>query len=235
MANAENYFTDASNKFPSFVEILLQNRENLSDLEIEDEVGTMILAGNASTALTMSSILLMLAMHPEIQKQVYNEINLVIDDDDDVTPESLSRLKFLDLVIKETMRLFPVAPIIGREITEDLKLNDEITLPKGVNVAFRIINIHRNPSIWGSDAHLFKPERFKNLSNIHPYAFLPFSLGQRNCIGFKYASNTIRTVLCHILRKFEISTPLKYDELKLEISFVLRISQNYMIRLKKRE
>jgi cytochrome P450 len=195
----------------------------------------MILAGNASTALTMSSILLMLAMHPEIQNQVYEEIILCInDDDDDITPENISKLETLDLVIKETMRLFPVAPIIGREISEDLQLDEGIILPKGVDIGIRIFDIHRNPAIWGLDSNQFKPERFKDLSKIHPYSFLPFSLGQRNCIGFKYATNTIRIVLSHILRKFEISTPLKYDELQLEISFVLRISQSYIIQIKRR-
>lgn len=100
----------------------------------------------------------------------------------------------------------------------------------------RIIDVQRNPKLWGDDAHLFKPERFlpENIDKVHPYAYIPFSTGARICIGYRYALNAMKIVLCHVLRKFKIETPLKYDELKLEISFILRISQNYMIRLQSR-
>lgn len=115
-------------------------------------------------------------------------------------------------------------------------LLDKYTLPKGANISIRIIDIHRNPRFWGADVNKFNPDRFlaDNISKIHPYAFIPFSAGPRICIGYKYASNAMKIVLCHILRNFKVTTPLKYDELKLQISFILRISQNYMIKLEPR-
>lgn len=202
----------------------------------------------------MSSILLMLAMHQEVQKKVFQEICEIFEGRDvEVDNEIIGKLKYLDLVVKETMRLFPVAPIIGRKVTEDLQLDgdstkllpnskltlnlaDTYTLPKGANLAIRIIDVQRNPRFWGDDAAQFNPDRFlpENISKVHPFAFLPFSLGPRNCIGYKYASNAIKTVVTHIVTNFRVSTPLKFDDLKLEISFVLRISQNYIVKLEKR-
>ena len=113
---------------------------------------------------------------------------------------------------------------------------DMYTLPKNANVVFRIIDVQRNPALWGHDADLFKPDRFlpENINKIHPYAYLPFSLGSRNCIGYKYALNAIKIVISHIIKSFRVSTPLSFEELKLEISFVLRISQNYIVKLEKR-
>lgn len=114
---------------------------------------------------------------------------------------------------------------------------DKYTLPKGANLILRIIDIHRNPAIWGEDANEFKPERFlpENFDSIHQYAFIPFSAGARICIGYRYALNAMKIVLCHILRMYKVTTPLKYEDLQLEISFVLRVSQNYMIQLEKRD
>lgn len=71
----------------------------------------------------MSSVLLMLALHQDVQAALIQEIRDVFPDDQDLDSESVSRLKYLDLVLKETMRLFPIAPIIGRKLTADLKLD----------------------------------------------------------------------------------------------------------------
>lgn len=80
--------------------------------------------GNASTALSMSSALLMLAMHPDVQDTLVQEMNSVFhNDDDEVDSEKIRNLKYLDLVVKETLRLFPVAPVIGRSVSSDLKLD----------------------------------------------------------------------------------------------------------------
>lgn len=82
------------------------------------------LKGNASTALSMSSVLLMLAIHQDIQDKVVDELNSVFPSwDDEVDTEIINNLKYLDLVIRECMRLFPIAPVIGRKINADLKLD----------------------------------------------------------------------------------------------------------------
>lgn len=88
------------------------------------------------------------------------------------------------MVIKESLRLYPSAPFIGRVLEEDLMTKEGYLLPKGVIVNIHIYDIHRNPKYW-PEPDKFDPERFlpENCVNRHPYAFVPFSAGPRNCIG----------------------------------------------------
>ena len=99
-----------------------------------------------------------------------------------------------------------------------------------------ILSLHRNPKYWGEDAALFRPERFEseNLSKIHPYAFVPFSGGPRICLGFKYATNIMKTAVCYLLRNYKITSNLIYEELDVKILLVTRIVQDYMIQIEKR-
>lgn len=184
----------------------------------------------------MASTLLMLAMHQDIQDKVMDEIRDVFDSvHQEVDNEILNKLPYLDLVIKESMRLFPVLPIIGRLATKDVVLNT-CTIPAGSNILIIMFNTHRNPKYWGDDAHLFRPDRFlpENISQIHPYAFGPFSGGHRICIGMKYGMNVMKVILTHFLRNYKVSTSLKYEELEFKIEVSMKIVQNYMMTIKKR-
>jgi cytochrome P450 len=119
---------------------------------------------------------------------------------------------------------------------KSFEISDELTIPRGVNVLIRIIDVHRRREYWGDDADVFKPERHlpESFAKVHPYAYIPFSNGNRICIGHRYTMNVMKITLSYILRKYCISTDLKFEEIKLEISFILRIAQHYMIRLTKR-
>ena len=87
----------------------------------------------------MSSVLLMLAMHQDVQNKVVEELKSVFpSSDDEIDSKSISDLKYLDLVIRESMRLFPIAPMIGRKIMADLKLD-------GKNISYLNIVNRNNP------------------------------------------------------------------------------------------
>lgn len=112
-------------------------------------------------------------MHKDIQNKLVEELREVLPSKDaEIDFETLSKLSYLDQVLNESMRLFPVAVVLTRLTDAEIELSD-CTLPKGVSVMLSL----RNPELWGDDARLFKPERFEkeNLEKIHPYAFLPFS------------------------------------------------------------
>jgi len=96
----------------------------------------------------------------------------------------LNKLKNLEYFIKETMRLFPSVPAMGRETTRETELSNGLILPKGSQIFVHVFDIHRNPEYWDSPEE-FRPERFlpENSQNRHTYAYIPFSAGQRNCIG----------------------------------------------------
>ena len=178
----------------------------------------------------------MLALHPDVQDKVVQELENVFDSADQETDDDmLKNLPYLEMVIKETMRLIPTVPFIIKEPTKDIELKS-CTIPAGANILLNFINVQRNTKYWGDDAHLFKPERFQpeNFNKIHPYAYIPFSKGPRNCIGMKYGMNLMKVLLSHFLRNYKITTNLKFEELEYKIKISLQIVQGYKIKLESR-
>lgn len=140
--------------------------------------------------LTLKKILLLFLNHVftiNFQDQVYQEISYLFGDTHRyLTFNELNDLKYMEMVIKESLRLYPSAPFIGRVLEEDLMTKEGYLLPKGVIVNIHIYDIHRNAKHW-PEPDKFDPERFlpENCVNRHPCAFVPFSAGPRNCIGNK--------------------------------------------------
>lgn len=151
--------------------------------------------GYDTSALTMSHTILFLAMHPDIQDKVVEELKNVFYDENEIPDyDIVSKLVYTEMVIKESMRLLPVVPFIVRTTTEDLKIvTQNLTIPAGVLINIPIYHIHRDPKHWGPDSHKFNPENFseENMAKRHPCSFIPFSYGPRNCIG-KYALVTTK-------------------------------------------
>lgn len=138
-----------------------------------------------TTSLNVSFNILFLAMHPEVQEQVVSEMRQIFYDKSvPMTLENLSKLNYLDLVIKETHRLCPALPTIARVTQGEVDL-DGFKVPKGVDILVNIWSLHRLKEHWGPDADKFNPDRFlpENSVKRHPYSYIPFSVGPRNCIG----------------------------------------------------
>lgn len=132
-----------------------------------------------------SFVFIMLGMFPDYQERVYEEIMDVIGPDRRITVHDLPKLQFMERVIKETMRIFPVGPLLVRKLTGDIMLRGKI-LPEGGSVVLGIMSLHRDPKIW-PDPMKFDPDRFlpEEVAKRHPYAWLAFSGGPRNCVGKK--------------------------------------------------
>lgn len=115
----------------------------LDEKIIRDQVETIVIAGNETTALSLSYIILLLAMYPEVQDRVYQELHSVFDDQDEImTYDHIQRLPYLDRVIKEGMRLLPVVPFIMRTATADTQISN-CTIPKNAFILMSIFNLHR--------------------------------------------------------------------------------------------
>ena len=128
----------------------------------------------------------MLAMHPEYQQKVHEELcSLYPHKTFDYHYDDMAKLPYLNMFIKETMRLIPPVSVIGRDVQKDFRLNDNTILPAGVQIGIPIALLHRSKEVWGPQAHIFNPENFSvsNLNKIHSFAFIPMSKGGRNCIG----------------------------------------------------
>lgn len=151
-------------------------------------------------------------MHPECQEKVFQEILSVMPNPDvDITPLHLNRMIYLDQCIREAQRLFPTVPLIGRRAHETINLNG-FDIPPNIPIFIGIRQIHRRRDYYGPDSLEYKPDRFKPTQH-HPKkdlpgAYIPFSLGQRNCIGiYPHRKRFCFQLICFIY-SFYFCSPL---------------------------
>lgn len=130
---------------------------------MKQQIEIFLMAGYETTAATTSYTILMLAMHPHIQEKVYDELHTVFDtQDEETTYEHIQKLHLLDRVIKETMRLFPIAIGIFRSVTADTQLTTCV-VPKGTSVMLSIYTMQR---VRHQTSSSIKLEHFQNLNFI---------------------------------------------------------------------
>ncbi|KAF7492036.1 Cytochrome P450 4c3 [Sarcoptes scabiei] len=248
----ETKSADNSNaKRLAFLDLLLQHHLVTKKLTLEDlreEVDTFMFAGHDTTSHAISWILYMLGLHPDVQQKVWQEINSILpnkidgddddDDDDDenydITIEQIKQMKYLDCVIKEVLRIYPTAPFIGRDLTEDTDINGYL-VPKGTTVGIFTYVLHRDPQIF-PEPERFRPERFlpENCNGRHPFSFIPFSAGPRNCIGQKFAMNEIKIVTVKIVKRFRLRSIDERDRLVIVGEMILRSLNGIKILFEKR-
>ncbi|XP_035787678.1 cytochrome P450 3A19-like isoform X2 [Anopheles albimanus] len=200
---------------------------------LKNEISGFIYAGHDTCAITISNTLLLLAMHPDIQEKVVAEIRQhysVLGED--IRYETLQELVYLEMVLKESLRLLPVIPFIGRKPTQDITIGKYI-LPAGVDVFIDIFSIHHNSTYWGEDADQFRPERFAT-KTYDRSTYLPFSAGMRNCVGEQYAMISMKIMLIKILTSYRIDTDLQRNDLRMKLTVTMKINNGYMVRLARR-
>lgn len=160
----------------------LQSQAIFDETDVLEEMETILIGSVDTTAIVIQSTILMLAIHQHYQDQVVDELRSIFTNPDEpVTKEHLSGMEFMELVIKESLRHFPIAPYLARETTDDIHLHGGV-VPKGTQIIFNIYTSNRNKKYFGENALEFSPERFlpENCANWHPYQYIPFSAGPRN-------------------------------------------------------
>lgn len=140
-----------------------------------------------TTANSIVYTLMLLAMFPNCQEKVYEELLSEFPEmgNLNITYNNTQNLIYMDMVLNETMRVLAPVPLVARETMNDITLSNGVTLPSGVQIAIDIFNMHRRKDIWGPEADTFNPDNFlsANMQNKHSYAFIPFTKGLRYCIG----------------------------------------------------
>ncbi|KAJ3617676.1 hypothetical protein MTP99_006773 [Tenebrio molitor] len=209
-----------------------------TDEEMMEETQTMIAAGSDTTALTMSFTTIMLGLHQDVQEKVYQEIcDIFGNSDRDPTLDDLNQMEYLERVIKETMRLFPVGPILFRHVQEDIKIRD-IVIPQGCELLIPTHFIHRNPKYW-PDPLKFNPDRFlpEEIEKRPRYCYMPFSIPPRNCIGMVFAMMSMKVSIANMIRNFRIiSTQHKsVESIKLRINVLIASRDGYGVTLQPRK
>ncbi|XP_073463815.1 cytochrome P450 4V2-like [Aquarana catesbeiana] len=226
-------------KRSAFLDMLLKATDDagntLSHKDIREEVDTFMFEGHDTTAAALNWSLFLLGSHPEIQAKVHKELDETFGQSDrPVTMDDLKKLRYLEAVVKEALRIYPSVPFFARTITEDCTIRG-FHVPKGVNVVIVPFALHRDPEYF-PEPEEFRPERFlpENSSGRNPYAYIPFSAGLRNCIGQRFALMEEKVVLSTILRNFSVKASQKKDELCLVGELILRPQDGMWIELEHR-
>ncbi|XP_023218007.1 cytochrome P450 4C1-like [Centruroides sculpturatus] len=211
----------------AFLDLLLYHHltdKSLNEEDIREEVDTLMFAGQDTSAMGISWSLYLLGLHPDIQEKVYQEQEEIFgkDTNSSIMSEDLRKMKYLECVVKETLRIYPPVPVIVRRNPSDLKVGDYI-LPAKSSLAVNIYGIHHNPTVF-ENPEVFDPDRFlpENCEKRHPFAFLPFSAGPRNCIGQRFAMMEMKTVLANVLRHFRVESLDHRDKIFESADIVLR-------------
>ncbi|KAL3278891.1 hypothetical protein HHI36_016410 [Cryptolaemus montrouzieri] len=179
---------DSGKKRLALLDMLIlaqKNGEDIDDEGIQEEVDTFMFEGHDTTAISISFTLMLLANNKHCQDKLYEEIISVFGDDDrEPTHTDLQEMKYMERCIKESLRLYPSVPIVARMMDEDMTTRQGYFIPKGCVVAGMIYDMHRRADLY-PEPDKFDPDRFllENMSERHPFAYIPFSAGPRNCIG----------------------------------------------------
>jgi cytochrome P450 len=172
--------------------LLLARHEDgspMDDVELRDELVTLLVAGHETTATALAWALERLTRHPAALQRLTEEV-------------AAGEEEYLDGVIRETLRLRPVIPFVGRKLTQPQTIGG-YDLPAGVRVAPSIHLMHRREDIY-PEAAAFRPERWLG-ERPNPYTFLPFGGGIRRCLGASFAETEMRAVLGAIVRNVRLA------------------------------
>lgn len=114
---------------------------------------------------------------------------------------------------------------------------DDVVIAAGAEVVVPIIQLHRNKTVWGPKARDFNPDNFlpERAADRHPYAYLAFSAGPRNCIGSKYGYMVVRFFMCWLVRHFRFSTGMRLEDIQYRMSVTLKLFNGHMVQLHRRE
>jgi cytochrome P450 len=177
--------------------------EGLSDLQVRDEVLTMLAAGTQTTASTIAWALHTMSIRDDIQETAYAEIRDVLGDRA-VAFEDLERLDYLKRVLSETLRLYPPAWLLSRRTATEVTLGDKV-LPPGAAIFYSPYTVHRDPSVF-PEPELFDPGRWQGerAKEIPRPAFIPFGAGTRQCLGEGFAWVEATVVLATILARWRV-------------------------------
>uniref|UniRef100_A0A7N4P318 Cytochrome P450 family 4 subfamily F member 8 n=1 Tax=Sarcophilus harrisii TaxID=9305 RepID=A0A7N4P318_SARHA len=194
-----------------FIDILLLAKDEdgkaLSDKDIQAEADTFMFAGHDTTASGISWALYNLAQHQEYQDRCRQEIKELLGDrqPEEIEWDDLVQMPFLTMCIKESLRLHSPVSMVSRYCTKDIQLPDGRIIPKGNICLISIFGIHHNPAVWPKP-EVYDPHRFdtNNPEKISPLAFIPFSVGSRNCIGQNFALSELKVVLALTLLRFRV-------------------------------
>ncbi|CAG2108004.1 unnamed protein product, partial [Medioppia subpectinata] len=194
----------------------------LTENEILAQAFMFFLAGYETSATTLSFLSYELAMAPDIQQRLYDEIMTNLDENTgEMDYDKLATLPYLDAVVSETLRMHSPAQRMPRVCSVEYALGDTgVVIPAGQNIDIPIYALHHCAEFY-PQPFKFDPDRFlgENKRKVKPYTYLPFGAGPRNCIGMRFSLLEIKLGLAHIMKHYRFTTcpltdrPIQYKRM----------------------
>lgn len=199
--------------------------------QLRDEVMTIFMAGHETTAVALSWTWYLLAQHPDADARLADELRAVLDGRPPSVAD-LPRLKYAEMVVTESMRLYPPAYGLGRQAVRPTEVAGQSIAPGDIFIVPTWV-VHRDRR-WFDDAEAFRPERWAaDLAHRLPrFAYFPFGGGPRQCIGNGFAQMEAVLLLAAIAQRFRLSlipgqriTPTPYVTLRPEPGIRVRLAR----------
>lgn len=187
----------------------------LSFVQIAAQALVFFLAGFDTSSTTMAFCLYELALNPDIQEKLRSEILAVPK----LTYESFQEMPYLEQVVAETLRKYPILPHLLRRSTKEYAVPDSnLTLESGTKIMIPIHSIHHDPELY-PQPEKFDPSRFdpEEIKARHPFAYLPFGEGPRNCIGERFGKMQVKVGISYLLKDFKFS-PTERTQIPIKFS-----------------
>ncbi|XP_054272579.1 uncharacterized protein LOC128992862 [Macrosteles quadrilineatus] len=204
-------YTDHSDQLPA-ADVKLFTEEAVAANSV-----IFLVAGSESTSNTTSLALFMIARHPHVQEKLQKEVDSVLSVHGELSYQALKEMTYLDQVIQETQRFYPLIPILQRECTKSYKVpGSDLVIEKGVLISIPVIGLQQDPRVY-PDPDSFKPERFEG-NNFKPNPhFLPFGDGPRICIAMRFAVMEMKAAISRVVANYNMTLSPK-TKLPLKLS-----------------
>lgn len=222
-----------------FLQLMIDSQQNndskqdkgLTDHEILSQAMIFLAAGYETTSSSLTFLSYNLATNSQVMKKLQEEVDATFPNKAPIQYQELMQMEYLDCVINESLRLFPIASRLERVAKASVEINGFV-IPKGMVVMVPTWPMHRDPEIW-PEAEKFKPERFskENKETIDPYSYMPFGAGPRNCIGMRFALVVMKLAIVEILQRYSFSV-CKETEIPIELGIKELLQPKRPIKLK---
>ena len=233
---------------PDMLQLLIdaKNKDNGLDMSVDDITAQALiffLAGFDPASTLMCFVAHELALNPEIQEKLRNEVDLFTENETSgISYETLAKMKYMDMVVSETLRKYPPSPLTDR------LCGKEFTLPKATPesreykievdtlIWIPIYGLHRDPKYF-PDPEKFDPERFNDekKNDINPYVYMPFGVGMRKCIGNRFLLMETKILFIHLLQNFILEKCEKTkDPIEFQNSISIAVKGGSWIKLSER-
>jgi cytochrome P450 len=228
--------TNGNGHSPDVLSALLRALEGrnkkIEERQVRDEMMTLFFTGHETTALALAWTFYLLGQNPDKEVKLHAEITSVLEDRTPVFPD-LAHMPYLEMVFKESLRLYPPAFGVVREALTDCEIGG-YPIPKGATLAMFQWSVHRDPRFFDRPDE-FLPERWENdfAKTLPRCAYFPFGAGPRLCIGNTFAQAEVPMLLAAILQKFQLKL-VPGHRVATAPSLTLRPLNGIRVTLKKR-